>query len=98
MESKSWQLELDGTSHEVKLLWSYWRGGRELVVDGETVDRSTVPLRWKSSQRFSLGSHRGVVTTRPARRFSQYFLITLELDGREVGPQPGSSKWEAAPR
>jgi hypothetical protein len=65
MERKSWTVEVDGGRHEVVMLWSYWGGGREVQVDGRTLDRSRVPMRWCSEQSFELAGHRAVVRTRP---------------------------------
>jgi len=36
-----------------------------------------------------------VVLTKPARRFSSKFVISLEVDGKVVQPDPRKSKWEA---
>lgn len=88
-------MELDGARHEVVLLWTYWGGAREVQVDGSTVDRSRVPMRWRSEQSFDLAGHRAVVRTRPSSRFSPWFVITLEVDGRTVEPDAGFSRWEA---
>jgi len=65
VERKSWTVEIDGARHEIVLLWSYWGGAREVEVDGSTVDRSRVPMRWRSEQSFDLAGHRAVVRTGP---------------------------------
>ena len=58
MGRKTWTIDLDGTSHEVVLHWSYWGGKRK--------------SSWTDD-------------------ISPLFVITLEVDGREVEPQPGKS-------
>lgn len=95
MERKSWTVEVEGNAHQVELLWSYWGGARKVRVDGAMVDRSTVPLRWRSEQAIELAGHRAVVRTRPSSRLSPWFVITLELDGRTIEPNAGFSRWEA---
>lgn len=80
------------------LLWSYWGGARQVQVDGATVDRSQVPMRWRSEQAFELAGHRAVVRTKPSSRISPWFIITLELDGRTIEPNAGFSRWEAPAR
>jgi hypothetical protein len=96
METKSWNVDLDGERHEVKLLWTYFGGKREVEVDGTVVEKSTVPMRWRSSQSFDLAGHAAVLTMRPVRPLSKYFAIALTVDGTEVEPNPGSSNWEAS--
>jgi FAIM1 (Fas apoptotic inhibitory molecule) protein len=95
MERKAWTVEVDGRPHEVVLQWSYWGGAREVQVDGQTVDRSKVPMRWRSEQSFEVAGHNAIVSTRPSRRISPWFVITLEIDGRDVEPDAGFSRWEA---
>lgn len=95
MERKSWTVDVDGSRHEVVLQWSYWGGAREVQVDGRTVDRSRVPMRWRSEQTFDVAGHNAVVRTRPSKPVSPWFVITLELDGRKVEPNSGFSRWEA---
>lgn len=95
MERKSWTVEIEGNAHEIVLEWSYWGGVRLVQVDGATVDRSQVPMRWRSEHAFELAGHRAVVRTRPSSRLSPWFVITLELDGRTIEPDRGFSRWEA---
>lgn len=95
MERKTWTVSIDGTEHSVALNWTYWGGERQVVVDGEVVDDDARLMRWTSAQEFDLGGHRAVVRTEPAKRFSTQFVITLEVDGAVVEPDPGQpSRWE----
>ena len=95
MERKSWTVELDGEKHAVVLNWTYYGGDRQVTLDGEVVGNDTKPMRWKSEQAFMLAGHRAVVRTKPAKRISPYFVITLEVDGKLVEPDWGStSRWE----
>lgn len=94
MATKTWDVETDGRRHEVVLDWGYWGGRREVRVDGQVVDSSTVPMRWKSTQEFDLDGHRCVLTTRPSKRLSAYFRIELEVDGRKVASPDAPDVWE----
>lgn len=94
MEQKTWRFDLDGTAHVVRLDWTYWGGRREVFVDGEERDASTVLGRWRSSQTFDLDGRHGVVETRPTKMISVKLNITLEIDGQPVEAEPGSSFWE----
>ena len=94
MERKSWTVDLDGDQHTVVLNWTYFGGRREVVLDGQVVDESTIPMRWSSEQTFEIGGRPAVVRTKPRRNLSPYFVITLEVDGQPVEPDPGSSGWE----
>jgi hypothetical protein len=95
VERKSWTVDVDGAQHAVVLNWTYYRGGRQVTVDGQVVDESTVPMRWKSEQAFTVAGHPATVRTKPAGRVSPYFVITLEVDGKPVTPDPGTpARWE----
>ncbi len=95
MERKVWNVDVDGSQHEVVLNWTYYGGARQVVLDGTLVDDDTKAMRWKSEQAFDLAGHRAVVRTRPKRRISPYFVVSLTVDGRDVAPEPGpTSKWE----
>lgn len=97
MERKSWSVDVDGTQHVVVLNWTYYGGERQVSVDGQVVDDSTVPMRWRSEQSFGLGGRQAVVRTQPAKRISPYFRVTLELDGTVVPPDAGKvARWERA--
>jgi len=52
-------------------------------------------MRWRSEQRFQIADHPAVVRTKPARALSPRFVISLDVDGKPVTPDPGSSRWEA---
>lgn len=95
MERKTWTIDLDGTSHEVVLHWTYWGGKRTVELDGRQVDNSAVPMRGQSEQRFEIDGHPAVVRTRPSMTISPLFVITLEVDGREIEPHSGRSFWES---
>lgn len=95
MERKSWTVEVHANQHDVTLDWTYWSGRREVAVDRRAVSKSTVPMRWRSKQAFEISGHPAVVLTKPARRFSSKFVISLEVDGKVVQPDPGKSMWEA---
>ncbi len=95
LERKVWTVDVDGGPHAVVLHWTYFGGHRELEVDGRVVGESTVPMRWRSEQAFEIAGHRAVVRTQPARRVSPWFVITLEVEGKAVAPDPGESRWEA---
>lgn len=97
MERKSWTVDVDGTEHVVALDWTYYGGRRRVSLDGAVVDESTVPMRWRSEQSFfDLAGHPAVMRTRPSKRFSAYFLIELEVDGRLVESVTGrKAYWEA---
>ncbi len=95
MDRKSWTVDVDGAQHAVVLNWTYWGGDRQVTVDGQVVDESTQAMRWRSEQAFALNGHPAVVRTKPVRRVSPYFTISLEVDGRVVAPDAGSqSRWE----
>lgn len=94
MATKTWTVDTGGTSHEVALDWGYWGGRREVRVDGEVVDSSTVPLRWSSTQEFDLDGHRCVLTTRPSSKLSARFRIELEVDGEAVRSPDAPDVWE----
>ena len=95
MERKSWTVDLDGRGRTVVLDWTYWGGRRQVSVDGEVVESSTVPMRWRSTQAFQIDGHQAVVRTRPSGPVSPRFVITLEVDEKAVQPDPGKSGWEA---
>ena len=94
MERKEWKVDVGGASHTVILNWTYYGGDRQVVVDGEVVSNDTAFMRWRSEQAFKVAGHPAVVRTKPKRRVSPYFVITLEVDGKEVPPLPGLSRWE----
>lgn len=87
MAIKEWTVD----SHTVALDWSYFRGGRKVLVDGEVIDKSMIPFRWKSTQRFDLSGREAVLTTKPIKPISAYFDVTLTVDGKKVEAtsQPG---------
>lgn len=95
MERKSWTVEVDGDRHAVVLDWTYYGGRREVTVDGRLVSRSSFPLRWRSEQAFRVAGHPAVVRTKPSGPPSPKFVITLEVDGTVVPPEPGKSRLEA---
>jgi len=95
VERKSWTVDVDGKQHAVVLNWTYWGGRREVTLDDRVVAENTLPMRWRSGQAFVIDGHPAVVRTAPAGRFSPYFVISLEVDGEGVTPDPGSSRWEA---
>ena len=95
MERKSWKVDLNGAQHAVALDWTYFGGRREVTLDRELVSESTIPMRWRSEQTFQIDGHPAVVRTKPARRLSPWFVISLEVDGATVPPEPGKSRWEA---
>lgn len=96
MERKSWTVDIDGDQHTVVLNWTYWGGRREVVVDGQVVSTSTIPMRWRSTQALDINGHPAVLRTKPSFPvLSPWFVITLEVDGRPVQPEPGKSRWEA---
>jgi hypothetical protein len=97
MERKSWTITTESGPHEVLLLWTYWSGHRELLVDGRPQRSSGIPFRWRSDQTVTVDSHEVVVRTRPSKPLSPLFRISLELDGTEVPPNDGTSKWETQP-
>ena len=94
MERKSWTVEVGGTDYEVVLDWTYYGGRREVRLDGQLVDKSTVPMRWRSEQTFEIDGHHAVVRTKPLKKISPWFVISLEVDGRKVTPHPGTARWE----
>lgn len=94
MEKKSWKVASGGTIYAVDLLWSYWGGHREVQVDGQTVERSTIPMRWRSRQSFELADGEAVVETRPAKSISPYFSISLGFNGDEIASDSPLSFWE----
>ena len=97
MERKVWNVDVDGARHHVALNWTYWSGHRQVVVDGELADSSARPMRWASEQAVDVAGRTAVVRTKPSSRVSPWFVITLEVDGRRVAPEPGAlSRWERA--
>jgi len=94
VERKSWTVEVDGTEHEVVLEWTYWGGQRKLSLDGQLVHKSTIPMRWSSTQPFEIDGRPAVVRTRPRRMMSAWFVIDLEVDGQTVKPNAGAARWE----
>ncbi len=95
MERKSWTVEADGTTHAVVLNWTYYGGERQVNVDGRVVDDDARAFRWKSRQEFVLAGRTAVVETKPLKRLSPFFTISLHVDGREVAADPGKrSRWE----
>lgn len=96
MERKSWTVDIDGGQHAVALNWTYYGGRREVTVNGRVVSTSTIPMRWRSTQTFDIDGHPAVLCTRPSFPvLSPWFVITLEVDGGVVQPDPGKSRWEA---
>lgn len=95
MERKSWTVDVDGSPHAVVLDWTYYGGRREVAVDDRVVSKSTIPMRWRSEQAFKIDGRPAVVRTKPSRAISPWFVITLDVDGRAVPPDPGKSRWEA---
>lgn len=95
MSCKSWTVDVDGNEHKVVLDWTYYGGRRDVAVDGRPVDSSTIPMRWRSTQFLEIEGHPAVVRTVPSKPVSPKFVISLELDGATVQPDPGKSKWEA---
>ena len=95
MEHKSWIVDLDGRTHTVVLDWTYYGGRRQVSVDGQVVDSSRVPMRWRSTQAFEIDGYRAVVRTRPSGPLSPLFVIDLEVDGKAVVPEAGKSRREA---
>ncbi len=96
MERKVWQVDVDGTPHEVVLNWTYWSGDRQVLLDGELVHSDAQLMRWKSEQPFKIDGRTAVVRTRPKTKVSPYFVISLEVDGREVPSASQPAKWERA--
>lgn len=96
MERKVWQVDVDGSRHEVALNWTYWGGDRQVLLDGELVHSDSQAMRWKSEQPFKIGGRTAVVRTKPKNGFSPFFVITLEVDGREVTSDSKLSQWERA--
>lgn len=91
MAEKHWKVD----EHDVVLTWGYWGGKREVTVDGTTVSKNTIPLRGWSEQRFDLDGKVAVVKTKPSFAVSAKFVVTLEVDGREIAPVGGRSDWES---
>ena len=96
MERKVWQVDVGGTQHEVVLQWTYWGGDRQVLLDGELIHSDSQLMRWKSEQPFKIDGHTAVVRTKPKTKVSPYFVISLEVDGREVPSTSKLSKWERA--
>ena len=95
MERKEWKFDLDGSEHSVVLDWTYYSGERRVSLDGQVVNENAVAMRWKSEQEFKIAGHQAVVRTRPRRKVSPYFVISLEVDGKEVdATSPLTSRWE----
>jgi hypothetical protein len=95
VEQKSWTIDVDGGQHSVVLNWTYFGGRREVTVDRQVVSKSTIPMRWRSTQGFKIDGHPAVVRTKPSGPLSPWFVITLDVDGKAVEPDPGKSRWEA---
>lgn len=95
MDRKTWTVDIDGTQHKVALDWTYWGGDRQVSVDGDVVNKDTKLLRWKSAQEFEVAGHPALIKTEPARKISSQFVISMELDGVEIEPDPGQPAfWE----
>lgn len=92
MAEKRWRVD----EHDLVLEWSYWGGKREVTVDGEVVAQNQIPMRGWSEQRFELDGKVAVVRTKPSFAVSAKFVVTLEVDGREVAPAEGRSQWESS--
>ena len=92
--TKTWKFDLDGTEHEVRLEWTYWSGRRTVLVDGERLADSTRWFTWRTTQRIDVAGHAVVVRTEPSWMLSPLFRITLEVDGRVIEPEAGSTFWE----
>ena len=92
MEHKSWIVDLDSRTHTVVLDWTDYGGRRQVSVDGQVVDSSTVPIRWRSTQAFEIDGHQAVVRTRPSGPLSPLFVIYLEVDGKPVVPEAAKSR------
>ncbi|MEP1124255.1 MAG: hypothetical protein ABJH68_10240 [Ilumatobacter sp.] len=91
---KTWRFDLDGTPRELRLEWTYWSGRRTVDVDGERLAESATWFTWKTTQRVDVAGHACVVRTEPSWLLSPLFRITLEVDGRVIEPEAGSTFWE----
>lgn len=94
MERKVWQVDVDGKQHEVALSWTYWGGDRQVHLDGELVHSSSQAMRGKSEQPFQIDGHTAVVRTRAKTKVSPFFVISLEVDGKDVASESALGKWE----
>jgi hypothetical protein len=86
-----WNIDVDGSTHEVRLEWTYWGGQRDVYVDGVPVEGDTVPFRWSSTQPVDVGSKRVAVITRPRKINKAAFDVFLEVDGEELAPTGDAS-------
>ena len=82
--NQSWNVILDGKQHIITLNWTYYGGTREVVVDGQMVDRSTEWLRPESKQHFVIDNHMCEIVTRPRQDDMFTFEIMLFIDGKKV--------------
>lgn len=48
MAKATWNIDVNGNPHEVKLEWGYWGGERKVFADGELVNESTRALQYES--------------------------------------------------
>ena len=82
-----WNLDVDGSTHEVKLEWTYWGGDRDVYVDGALVSESKLLLRWKSDQEIEVAGRTARVITKPhSVAHAARFTVLLEFQGKELEP------------
>lgn len=92
MYTATWNLDVAGAQHEVKLEWTYWGGERHVFIDGKEVDGSHIPMRWKSTQEVEVEGKQIVVITRPhSVTHPSRFDVLLEVDGKEIEPDSNTT-------
>lgn len=67
MAKATWNVDVNGTPHQIVLEWSYWGGERTVTVDGKTVQQDDQPMRWQSNQMFEIESESFTVVTKPQK-------------------------------
>ncbi len=86
MKAAIWNVNVNGTAHEVRLEWTYWGGQRDVYVDGTVVQGDTSPLRWSSTQPVDVAGKQVAVITRPRKVNKAAFDVVLQVDGQELAP------------
>jgi hypothetical protein len=86
MARATWNIDVNGEQHLVELNWTYFGGERELIVDGQVANDNTIPFRWTSEQKFTIGGQEGRVVTRPQRINVAAFDVELYLGDRLITP------------
>lgn len=81
-----WNVDVNGTSHEIELKWTYFGGDRDVFVDGTLVQDDDHPMRWQSKQMFVIDGEQFSVVTKPQTINIAAFDIELHHNNQVLKP------------